>query len=142
MIHGIGVELIDPAIAPVAVRDVIPHRRAGEADRPIVLGARHQPLPRIRVAREVFELGDAETLVQRLDRLVVVADPVIAAHPAPERLLQPVVAPEQLAILGHEACHKILVLAARFASCMVEGYAHDLVTGPARSIPGTMESSE
>src|SRR5690242_15167865 len=65
MIYHVGIQLIDSAIAAIAVGDMIPDSRAGISDSAIVLSAGHHPVPGIRVAGEIFDLGDAEAFVER-----------------------------------------------------------------------------
>src|SRR5262245_46615211 len=79
VIHDVRVELIDAAIPSVTVGDVIPHRGAREANRAVVLGPRHQPLPCRGVTGEVFELRDAQTSVQRFPGPAPVGRPVDSA---------------------------------------------------------------
>src|SRR5262245_19633649 len=93
MINGIRVLLINSAIAAIAVGDMVPFGGASKAKRPVILCSRHQPFPRVGIARHVFDFGDSKALVECGPRGSTVARSVNAAV---------VTSIDDLGIAGHE----------------------------------------
>ena len=66
MIHDVRIRLIDAAIAAIAVADVGPDSRASVGDRAVILQPGQQPLPGRWIAREIFDFGNPQAIVQRI----------------------------------------------------------------------------
>src|SRR6516165_867868 len=79
MIDGVRILLIHSTVAAVAVGNMVPFGRAGEADGPIVLCSRHQPFRRVGIARHILDFRDGETFVERGPAAPTVSGPIDTA---------------------------------------------------------------
>ena len=74
MVHDVRIELVDTAVAAIAIGDVLPDHGAVMPNGSVVLRSSDQTLPCIWIRRQVLDFADSEPFIQRLPGRSAVPD--------------------------------------------------------------------